>query len=713
VNDLSLHLAPNAPWPWLVPGSLALIALAIWAYRFSMPPVAPLARRALTLARAAVLCALAWLLAQPVLERALPASGRRVTVLVDRSRSMDLPVAPHGASRASVAAGVARSLASSLRGRASVEVRGFAAELQGDTAKAGDARDATALGDALGALAELPLERQPDGVIVVSDGVVNAGTDPVAAARALGVPVHAVIVGGAIGADRAIAEVEASRSARVGEATPVRVRVLSSEPRGTPLGVRLFEDHRELARATVTAPGSGAEATAELRVTPSHAGLAVWTARVDSLAGDASPQNDARQVAVQVAAGKLGVLVATSGLNWDLAFLRRALLGDSTVKLDTRVRERAGWRALETARMAAPSPADLRGQAVVVLDALAAADAGPAFEAALAAFVRGGGGLLLLGGPSPGLVRFARGALGPELAFARAPGEEHEAQPQPAAAAAELLAWDDDPARGEQAWRVAAPLTDVQPLQPGAGDRVLIAAQGGGAPLLVSRRVGRGPVLLVNGAGFWRWSLSGNDALAGERGRRLWRRVVRWLSEPVQGEPLRVQPERALSASGETVRLFATLQDAAFRPQAGATVSGEAGDGHGHSVPLVFTPGEAGSYVATPGALPAGRWQVSARATRDGREVGRARSEFAVDRWSLEALRADPDSATLAAIASASGGRLAPARDAARWAHDAAAHGLVARRSASTRLWESPWLFACVVGLLAAEWTWRRRRGLP
>ena len=61
-------------------------------------------------------------------------------------------------------------------------MRGFAAELQGDTAKAGDARDATALGDALGALAELPLERRPDGVIVVSDGVVNAGTDPVAAA---------------------------------------------------------------------------------------------------------------------------------------------------------------------------------------------------------------------------------------------------------------------------------------------------------------------------------------------------------------------------------------------------------------------------------------------------------------------------------------------------------------------------------------------------
>jgi hypothetical protein len=36
----------------------------------------------------------------------------------------------------------------------------------------------------------------------------------------------------------------------------------------------------------------------------------------------------------------------------------------------------------------------------------------------------------------------------------------------------------------------------------------------------------------------------------------------------VQGEPLRVKPERWLSAGGEPVRLFATLQDAAFRPVA-------------------------------------------------------------------------------------------------------------------------------------------------
>ncbi|HTR97219.1 MAG TPA: hypothetical protein VMH61_04905 [Candidatus Acidoferrales bacterium] len=713
MTDLSLHLAPNAPWIALALVSLALLALATWAYRFALPPLSPLSRRLLAAARAVAFLALLWLLAQPVLERGLPASGRRVLVLVDRSGSMDLPASRGGPTRAQLAGRAADEVARALRGRATIERRTFAATLGADSLSAGDSRQSTALGDALGQIAGLPVERRPDGVVVVSDGIVNAGQDPVEAARDLGVPVHTVLVGAPLGADRAIAEVEASRDARVGEPTPVRVRVLSSEPRGGAIGVRLFDDGREIARATVLSPGPGAEAVAELRPTPTHPGLAVWTARVDSLAGDAVPANDARGVAVQVAPGKIGVLVLSGGPTWDLAFLRRAWLGDSSLALDTRVRNRGAWRALELGRTKPPEPADLRGKAVVVLDALPPADVSAAFDQALAAFVRNGGGLLLLGGPDPGLARFARGALAHELALARTAGATHEASPQPTPAAGDLIQWDSDPARGEQAWRVAPPLADVQPLQPGGGDRVLLASQSGGAPLLFSRRAGRGPVLLLNGSGFWRWSLSGNDPLAADRARLLWRRVARWLAEPVQGEPLRVTPERWLTPAGEPVRLFATLQDAGFRPVAGATVEGEASDAHGARVPLRFTPDEAGSYETTLPAPAAGRWQVNVHASGAGRETAQARGEFAVDTWSLEALRTDPDSSTLAAVASASGGREAVAADAGRWAHGLSTRSLVRRRTLSTRLWESPLLFALIVGLLGAEWIGRRRRGLP
>src|SRR5262249_31971977 len=162
-----------------------------------------------------------------------------------------------------------------------------------DTTRDAGERSATAPGEALAALARLPAERRPDGIILVSDGAVNAGDDPVAAARGLGVPGHTLLVGERAGLDRGIAGREGSNDARVGEATPVRVRVVSDEERGTPIPVTLEDAGRELVRTTVLAPGPGAEAMAELRVVPARAGLALWTARVAPLERDASPDDDA------------------------------------------------------------------------------------------------------------------------------------------------------------------------------------------------------------------------------------------------------------------------------------------------------------------------------------------------------------------------------------------------------------------------------------
>ena len=83
MSGLSLHLAPNAPWLILAALSLAFIGLALWAYSFRLPPLAPGVRRLLTGLRIAVLVALVWLLALPVLERSRPSSGARVVILED------------------------------------------------------------------------------------------------------------------------------------------------------------------------------------------------------------------------------------------------------------------------------------------------------------------------------------------------------------------------------------------------------------------------------------------------------------------------------------------------------------------------------------------------------------------------------------------------------------------------------------------------------
>jgi hypothetical protein len=715
MTDLSLHLAPNAPWLALALLTLVLVALGLWAYRFTLPPLAPALRRVLPALRIVAFVLLAWLLAQPVLERA-GGGGARLIVLADHSRSMDLPAGVGPELRSAVATRAVAALRRAWRGRATVEVMPFADGLLPDSANAaGTHRGATALGTALDEVARSPAGERTAGVVVVSDGVVNAGDDPVAAARSLGMPVHAVVVGAASGEDRVVGSVESSVAARVGQPTTVRVRIATTESRGVPMTVRLLDQGRELGRASVMAPGGGAEVTAEFHVTPTRPGLAVWTAHVDSLPGERTLENNARQVAVEVAPGRLGVVIVSPGLNWDLAFLRRALLGDSSLSVTTFTRERGGWRQVEHGgRGGAPDAEALRGQAVVVLDAITPAEVGDGFDAALATFVRGGGGLLLFGGAPPGLARYRTGRLAADLALALDAGAIGRAgAPLPALESRELLAWDIDPARGERAWQAAAPLNDVAPAAPGAGDRVLLAAGAGGPPLLFVRRIGRGQALLVNGTGMWRWSLSGADELTAERGRALWRRLLVWLAEPAQGEPLRVRPERWLTPAGEPVRLFATLQDAAFRPVADAAVDGELRDAAGHMRRIAFEPREAGNYVATLDQLPPGRYSLSARAQRGGREVGRSATELAVDRWSLELARTQPDSASLAAMARASGGKATAAGDVERWARSLSARTLAGGRTDSLKLWESPWIFALIIGCLALEWFLRRRRGLP
>src|SRR5262245_23599437 len=132
MNDLSVHLAPNAPPLWLALASVALVALSLWAYRFAIPPLPHLMRRLLPALRAITLLVLAWLLAQPVLERARAGRTAHVVVLLDRSRSMELPVRPGGPSRASEASAAVTAIERAWRGRAQVRTVSFAARLAPD-----------------------------------------------------------------------------------------------------------------------------------------------------------------------------------------------------------------------------------------------------------------------------------------------------------------------------------------------------------------------------------------------------------------------------------------------------------------------------------------------------------------------------------------------------------------------------------------------------
>ena len=714
----SLTLAPHA-WLWLVPAALALAALAVWAYRRIAPSLKPSTRSLLTGLRAAVLVLVAFLLARPLLSLAGDAAGRGVVVLLtDVSRSMDLPAdstgGPNARPRSAEAREATRRAARALSGRYKVVERTFAGTVLPaalpDSALdrvAGGARERTAIGDALpAALAGIENAR---GVVVISDGTETNGADPVRAARELGLPVATVAIGQTPAHDVAVLDVLANPTARVGEATPVEVRLRAlGEARKT--RVELVDGAKVLASEEIALPGGGAEVTRRLSYRPTRPGLSVFEVRTPSAPDEWSADDNRRAFAQEVLPDRQKVLVVAGSYHWDWTWIARAIAADSAYAADHRVFARGSF-----ARGVPTTAAALRPFALCVLVGVEEGQLPAPALAALADYAAAGGSIVVVGGAArSGALALAPTRLGEALHLARSPGAsalpEATLELTADGRTADVARLDDDPAANVALWEGFAPLANVEPLAASGDDHVYATDRSGRFPIVLERRVGRGHALIVNGAGTYRWGFSGSDAEAARRYERMWGNVLRAMSEPAQTEPLRLVPERPLVARGEPVRLEAALQDAAFHPLDGARVALRlAGP---VTKDLTLAPSGQGGYGVSSEGLPPGRYEATATATLGGRNVGSARATFWVDAQSAEWQETAPDPGLLAAVARASGGISVAAGHEGSLAPALAAARPRAGRERALRLWESPLVFALATSLLTSEWWIRRRRGL-
>ena len=722
---MSFFLAGGSAW-WLVPAALGAIALGIWAYRFAVPVVAPGLRRGLGALRVAALVLLLVLLARPLLSLAQRGDARTIVVLEDVSLSMELP-GDAERSRSEQAKALVEEITRRTRGRAEVQHWRFAGEARpsSDTSRTVEPA-ATNLGGALRDLSQVP---DLVAVTVLSDGAVTRGPDPVQAGRALGRPVSAVLLGAAPAWDAAVEEVAVSPLARLGEETHLEVRLTHTGDAVRKARLEVSDGATVLVTRDVSLAARGEESVERVSFVPRRLGLLHYRVRVD--AGQEEPllQNNVRAAVQRVLPDRQRVLVLASALQWDWTWMQRALDADSAYAVEYALASARGFGSpAGLAGLRRPvEVAPLDRYAVVVVQGLAPNRMPSGFEARLAEYVRGGGSLLLWGGPGPAsssLGEWLGSALGQAIALGEArerlPAEVAPALPA-AGAVDEVVRLDDDEEQNRRIFSSLPPVSRVFPMADRPGDRVLLEGAGGRARIMVIRRIGRGQVFLMNGAGLWRWGISSLDPDAPARYRRFWAQALRLLSEPLQTEPLRIAAERPLLSRGEPVRVSASLQDSRFQPVPGAQVTArierrESMEADGPAIPVqhdvtLVDLGD-GSYSGVLEPLPPGRYRIDAQA-RSPQGAHRANAEFVVDTWTPEALAVLPDRPTLQGLAAATGGVLADADNA-----DEIQAGLDAAISRPVRwherrLWEEPLLYVALLGLLGSEWWFRRRRGLP
>jgi uncharacterized membrane protein len=660
--------------------------------------------------------------------------GPRVLVLVDQSRRLRLPAERD--QRRDVALSAARGLAKQWAS-ARVQFYGFAdgklAPLAPSDAVAGK-RNLGEESDLVAGITAIGAEagERPRAVVVVSDGRLvrpSAQADAAALSRSLGtlgVPVHTVRVAERAPADASVREVNTAGSAVAHQPLVLKITIgcagglACNEVPVTVRELRQGGAPAELARG-LAKPGAG-EATLDLEVTIERAGRRVIEVGIVAPDGDQVKANDTRLLTLDVARERVRLLHVAGRPTYDVRQLRMWLKADESIDLvaffilrtsgdDPNVIDDSAELSL------IPFPVDaLFTQHLPSFDAVMLQDI-DAFEykldpylPAIEAYVRSGGGLIMVGGPSA----FAGGGyagsplervLPVELPRAGEPYDLRSFVPAytPAGRAAptlhgviELLS--DELPRMQGSNTLGKPRT---------GSIVLWqhperSVDGAPMPVLALGEIGDGRSIAL---GIDETHQLGFGELAERAGGRaygaLWDGLLGWLMRDPRYEVGRLSL-RGPCIAGEPVEL-----ELVPPPGSGGTVALEI-DPLGEGSPKTTTnvPITGGSAVAKVGPLAVGGYSARMK-------VGDApptRFDFACEEGGLAFRDSRPDPARLERIASATGGKSVLAAGIGDLPLPEATE-VTLERSSSPLLPAWLWSLGAAAGL-GVHWLLRRQRGL-
>jgi uncharacterized membrane protein len=578
------------------------------------------------------------------------------------------------------------------------------------------------------------------GLIVVTDGAENGASGETAQSilqlQSDGVPVYTVGVGDRRYA-RDIALRRASAPGRVlaGSAIAVDVELTQSGYGGTDVELVVEDAGRILTTTPVDLPRDGDVTTARVHFTVDEPGPRSLRFRIDPRDGEAVTANNELAALIVVEDRRPRILYFEGEPRFEVKFLRRAVQDDEHVRVVVLQRTAdEKFYAIDVddeddlVEGFPTTREELFRYDGLVLGTVEASFFTHDQLRMLADFVgRRGGGLLALGGRRS----FAEGGYaGTPLADAlpvvleRRPIEGDSffapVRIRPTAFGAThpvtQLGTADDAL--EDRWRSLPALSAVnriRELKPGAS--ALLEATGDGfddpVPALAYHRYGRGRAAVLAVQDTWLWQMHADIPLEDQTHETLWRQLLRWLVEDVPNH-VTATADVDLVESGTPVTITAEVSDSGYIRVNGADVDARivAPDGSESSVPLEWSVQRDGEYRATIVPNQDGRYEVHVDAAQSGAPLGADVMYVESGDLGSEFRNAELQQDALERIAEETGGRYYDLGSVETLPEDVSftESGTTVREERD--LWDMPILLIALLAFLAAEWTYRRQRGL-
>jgi uncharacterized membrane protein len=727
----------------VVAGGTALAVLALLTYRGVSATDRPRDRVVLVGLRLAALAVLLFCLFRPtlVLKAAVPQQNF-LGVLVDDSRSMSI-ADRDGQTRAAFVQqqlnGPNAKLLAALSQRFVVRFFSFASSSDriASAANLKYGGTATRLGQALerarDELSGLPLA----GLVMVSDGAdtSDAAIDQtLASLKTRSIPVFTVGVGQERFAhDIQVTRVETPRAVLKGTALVVDVVLSQTGYGGQTVPLSVEDDGRIVSTQQVTLPTDGESATVKVRFTASEAGARVFTFKVPSQNGEQVTQNNARDALIQVNDRVEKVLYYEGEPRFEYKFIRRAVEDDKNLQVVSmeRTAENKYYRQTVTNgnELVGGFPKtreELFAYRGLILGSVEAASFTPEQLRMIADFVsKRGGGLLMLGGRRS----FAEGGWGGTpvaevlpVAFENGTTNakyfsELQAKPTRAGSTFPVTQIAGDEAASSAKWNDMPAVTSVNAIrQAKPGATVLLTGVDNRRQdqiVLAYQRYGRGKAIAMPIQDSWLWKMDAKVAVSDTTHAMFWRRLVRWLVDGVP-EQVNISTTADRVEPGEPIKLTAEVLDSAYVEVNDSRVVAHVTSPSGitSDVPVEWTVTRDGDYRTSVVPDEPGIYEIRVTADRDQKTLGAAAMHVRVSAGDAEYFDAAMRAPLLKRIAEETGGRFFTPANAAALPEAISYSGRGVTVVEERELWDMPALFLALVGFVAAEWGYRRMRGL-
>jgi len=577
------------------------------------------------------------------------------------------------------------------------------------------------------------------GVVLVTDGAdtsETALTEALLALKAEKLPVFTVGVGSTrLTKDIQVDRVNVPKAVLKGAALLVDAVVTQSGYEGKTIKLDVEDDGRIIGSQEVRLPADGTPAAVRVRVTAGDPGPRVFRFKVSPQEGEVVTQNNAREALVTVRDSREKILYYEGEPRFEMKFLNRAVADDKNLQVITLQRTADN----KFMRLNVDGPDELAGgfpktreelfayRGLILGSVEAGAFTGDQLQM-IADFVdKRGGGLLMLGGPRS----FGEGGYGgtpvaEALPLAIDPKtrasdtqsfERVTVAPTRAGqshSATQLAAGEDASAAR---WRQLPQVTTVNlPLPAKPGATVLLNGtdeRGRVQSILTSQQYGRGKAVAFLAQDSWQWQMHASIPLEDMTHETFWRQMLRWL---VDGVPATVEVRTSTERvePGEPVTIEANIVDPAFVEvnDAGVIAHVTRPGGATMDVPMQWDGKQDGLYRGTFVSAEAGSYEVNVDATKGDKAIGTGAVNVRAIPSDAEYFDPTMHEAPLRRIADETGGRFYTPDTIAGLAEDVRYGGRGVTSVEERDLWNMPIVLIMLVGLMCAEWGYRRAVGL-